>query len=290
MPGKEPGKTGPIMDIEIIHLAFSGLYGAIIGSFLNVVIYRLPRGESLLIPPSHCRSCNQWIRWYDNIPLISYLLLGGKCRSCKGRIPIRYPLVELLTGLCFMLLYAADILGEFGKPSNYGVFALHCALFAALIAITFIDFDYRIIPNSISVGGGVIALLLSAAFPGLMYPIPYWLSGMESHAAGLISSLIGGAAGAGLTLAMALLGRLVFRKEAMGMGDVKLMAMFGALLGWQASLIIFFTAPFLGIIVGLPRKWITGDSYLAYGPFLAIACAGYVFLEPLIQRLLFPLF
>jgi leader peptidase (prepilin peptidase) / N-methyltransferase len=274
--------------MQALNLVFSGLFGVVVGSFLNVVIYRLPKGESLVTPASHCPSCNSHIRWHDNIPLLSYVLLGGRCRVCKASIPIRYPFVEFLGGVCFVFLYAADIAGVFGNPSNLGVFAAHCVLFAVLIAITFIDFDHRIIPNRITISGTIIALVLSMTLPGLMHRIPDWLSGIDLNFAGLVGSLIGAATGAGITLATAFFGRLAFRKEAMGMGDVKLMAMFGALLGWQAAVIIFFTAPFLGIIVGLPRKLLTGDSYLAYGPFLAAACAAYVFLEPFYKRI-FPL-
>jgi leader peptidase (prepilin peptidase) / N-methyltransferase len=274
--------------LQIFWLIFSGVFGAIVGSFLNVVIYRLPRGESMVTPRSHCPSCNTLISWYDNIPLLSYIVLGGKCRRCKASIPMRYPFVELIGVLCFVFLCAADILGKFGNPAGFGVFAVHCVLFSALIAITFIDFDHRIIPNSITISGTVAALLISTIFPELMYRIPDWLSGVDPNLAGLLSSLVGTAAGAGITLATAYLGKLAFRKDAMGMGDVKLMAMFGALLGWHAAIVIFFTAPFLGIIVGLPRKLLTGDSYLAYGPFLAAACAAYIFLEPFYKRI-FPL-
>jgi leader peptidase (prepilin peptidase) / N-methyltransferase len=274
--------------IQLFWLIFSGVFGAIAGSFLNVVIYRLPRGESLVTPRSHCPSCNALISWYDNIPLLSYIVLGGKCRRCKMSIALRYPFVEFIGVVCFAFLCAADVLGRFGNPAGFGVFAVHCVLFSILIAITFIDFDLRIIPNSITISGTIAALLLSTIFPELMHRIPDWLYGIDLNLAGLISSLIGAAAGAGITLAAAYFGKLAFRKDAMGMGDVKLMAMFGALLGWHAAIVIFFTAPFLGIIVGLPRKLLTGDSYMAYGPFLAAACAAYVFLEPVYKRL-FPL-
>jgi leader peptidase (prepilin peptidase) / N-methyltransferase len=274
--------------LQLFFLIFSGIFGAIVGSFLNVVIYRLPRGESLITPRSHCPSCNKLISWYDNIPILSFTVLGGKCRRCKAAISMRYPFIEFLGILCFAFLCAADLLGIFGNPSGFGVFAVHSVLFSALIAITFIDFDHRIIPNSITIGGIIAALILSAAFPELVHRVPDWLAGINLNIAGLISSLIGAAAGAGITLATAYLGKLAFRKDAMGMGDVKLMAMFGALLGWHAAVVIFFTAPFLGLIIGLPRKILTGDSYLAYGPFLAAACAAYIFLEPLYKRL-FPL-
>jgi leader peptidase (prepilin peptidase) / N-methyltransferase len=274
--------------IQLFWLVFSGAFGAIVGSFLNVVIYRLPRGESLVTPRSHCPSCNTMISWYDNIPLLSYLFLRGKCRKCKAAISLRYPFVEFLGVVCFVFLCAADILGRFGNPAGIGVFAVHCVLFSVLIAITFIDFDLRIIPNSMTISGTIAALLLSTAFPELMHPIPDWLAGINSNLAGLIYSLIGAGVGAGITLATAYFGKLAFRKDAMGMGDVKLMAMFGALLGWPAAIIIFFTAPFLGIIVGVPRKLLTGDSYMAYGPFLAAACAAYIFLEPFYKRV-FPL-
>jgi len=251
-----------------------------VGSFLGLIIYRLPRTQSIVSPPSHCPKCNHRIRWFDNIPLFSYVVLGGKCRDCKTGISLRYPFVEFITAFFFVAFYATDIIGIFGNATSMAVFAIHCALISALIAITFIDFDLRIIPDEISVGGTVVALCLGALLPGVMFPIPQFFGGLEPHLAGCLTSMLGAAVGAGMTYATGELGRLAFKKEAMGLGDVKLMAMLGGLLGWQAAVVIFFIAPFAGLVIALPRKLITGDSYIAYGPFLAIACVVYIFFEP----------
>ena len=265
---------------HFIFLLYSFAVGACVGSFLNVVIYRLPAGRSIVSPPSSCPKCGARIRWYDNIPLLSYLLLGGRCRNCREPIPLRYPLVEFLTALLFGFLYAVDRTDLFGEAVPLSVFLVHCAFAAALVAVTFIDFDHKIIPNEISVGGAVAALVLSALMPGRLAPVPDFLSAWPPPLAGLGTSLIGGAAGAGITLLTAWLGKLAFRKDAMGMGDVKLMAMIGCLLGWQAALVVFFTAPFFGLLVAVPQLFLTKDHYVAYGPFLSLAALLFMLFRP----------
>jgi len=265
---------------HFIFLLYSFAVGACVGSFLNVVIYRLPAGRSIVSPPSSCPKCGARIRWYDNIPLLSYLLLGGRCRNCREPIPLRYPLVEFLTALLFGFLYAVDRTDLFGEAVPLSVFLVHCAFAAALVAVTFIDFDHKIIPNEISVGGTVVALVLSALMPGRLAPVPDFLSAWPPPLAGLGTSLIGGAAGAGITLLTAWLGKLAFRKDAMGMGDVKLMAMIGCLLGWQAALVVFFTAPFFGLLVAVPQLFLTKDHYVAYGPFLSLAALLFMLFRP----------
>ncbi len=265
---------------HFIFLLYSFAVGACVGSFLNVVIYRLPAGRSIVSPPSSCPKCGARIRWYDNIPLLSYLLLGGRCRNCREPIPLRYPLVEFLTALLFGFLYAVDRTDLFGEAVPVSVFLVHCAFAAALVAVTFIDFDHKIIPNEISVGGTVVALVLSALMPGRLAPVPDFLSAWPPPLAGLGTSLLGGATGAGVTLLTAWLGKLAFRKDAMGMGDVKLMAMIGCLLGWQAALVVFFTAPFFGLLVAVPQLFLTKDHYVAYGPFLSLAALLFMLFRP----------
>ncbi len=265
---------------HFIFLLYSFAVGACVGSFLNVVIYRLPAGRSIVSPPSSCPKCGARIRWYDNIPLLSYLLLGGRCRNCREPIPLRYPLVEFLTALLFGFLYAVDRTDLFGEAAPVSVFLVHCAFAAALVAVTFIDFDHKIIPNEISVGGTVVALVLSALMPGRLAPVPDFLSAWPPPLAGLGTSLLGGATGAGVTLLTAWLGKLAFRKDAMGMGDVKLMAMIGCLLGWQAALVVFFTAPFFGLLVAVPQLFLTKDHYVAYGPFLSLAALLFMLFRP----------
>ena len=208
------------------------------------------------------------------------LFRSGRCRNCREPIPLRYPLVEFLTALLFGFLYAVDRTDLFGEAVPLSVFLVHCAFAAALVAVTFIDFDHKIIPNEISVGGTVAALVLSALMPGRLAPVPDFLSAWPPPLAGLGTSLIGGAAGAGITLLTAWLGKLAFRKDAMGMGDVKLMAMIGCLLGWQAALVVFFTAPFFGLLVAVPQLFLTKDHYVAYGPFLSLAALLFMLFRP----------
>ena len=239
----------------LIYSIFVFVFGACIGSFLNVCIYRMPRGESIAYPGSRCTECKRHIAWYDNIPLFSFINLRGKCRSCGVGFSYRYFLIELLTAvlLVFLLYY-------------YGVtvkFFVYSALFASLIAVTFIDFDFKEIPDSISVSGIVIGAFLSLLFP--------FLHGSNSAMGGLMASLKGIVAGGGIIYATAILGRIVFRRDAMGGGDVKLLAMIGSLLGWKLILLTFFVAPFLGSVFGIIVKLKTGESEIPYGPFLSMA-------------------
>ncbi|MDZ7816497.1 MAG: prepilin peptidase [Planctomycetota bacterium] len=266
---------------HFLFLLISGAFGACIGSFLNVVIYRLPQQKSLVTPPSTCPSCGMRIHFYDNIPLLSYIFLAGKCRHCKKSISLRYPSVEFLTALLFILIYAVDVIGMgySGEPNGLVVGIIHMVFVAVLVAITFIDFDHRIIPDELSLGGSVAALVLVTALPDKLAPLLSFTSdwdGWQLYAAGALTGLAGGVAGAGITWLTGFFGKLAFKKDAMGFGDVKLMLMIGILLGWKAVIIVFFMAPFFGLMVALPRYAIKKDSYIAYGPFLSIAAVAYI--------------
>lgn len=246
-----------------LFLAFSFVLGAIIGSFLNVCIYRIPAGESIVHPPSRCPACGSGIRWYQNIPILSYLLLRGRCAVCGVRISPRYPLVEALTGLLFVL-----VLYRFGFQWATPVYWLFAA---ALIVITFIDLDHQIIPDVISLPGIVVGFLCSFAVP--------WASWADS--------LLGILAGGGSLYLVAVGYELLTKKEGMGGGDIKLLAMIGAFLGWQAILPIIFLSSFMGTLVGIPVMLIKkADSKLAipFGPFLAAAALFYLFWGPPIIR------
>ncbi|MCX5911927.1 MAG: A24 family peptidase [Deltaproteobacteria bacterium] len=230
--------------------------GAMVGSFLNVCIYRLPQGLSIAVPRSFCPACQTPIRAYDNIPIISFLLLGRKCRKCRAPILWRYPLVEALTGglaLAFFL--------KMGLTLSF--FCYFCFA-AALVVITFIDLDHRIIPDVISLPGVVIGFLLS-------------LLGITL---GMWSSLIGIAVGGGSLYLVAIVYEAVTKREGMGGGDVKLLAMIGAWLGWKAVLFTLFFASLTGSVIGgaimMARK---EDSKLAvpFGPFLTFSALAYVF-------------
>ena len=238
---------------------FSGsafVLGTIIGSFLNVCIYRIPAGKSIVSPPSSCPNCGHQIRWYQNIPILSYLFLGAKCASCKTKISLRYPAIEFLTGILF-----AAVLYDFG----FSVATLVYWLFvAALVTITFIDLDHQIIPDVISLPGIIVGFICSFFIP--------WLSWVDSS----LGILLGG----GILLSIAWLYEKIAHREGMGGGDIKLLGMLGAFLGWKAILPVVFISSLVGSLIGIPVMLLQkGDSKLAipFGPFLAFAAIIYLF-------------
>ena len=213
------------METMTIVLVF--LYGAIIGSFLNVCIARLPDGRSVVRPPSHCPKCQSYLAWYDNVPILSYLFLAGRCRNCRVRISPIYPAVEVLTGALAVALFLR--LGPSLAFVGYFAFA------AALVVITFIDLDHQIIPDVISLPGIVVGLAFSLVSP-LVTPI---------------DAIIGVLAGGGILLLVAWLYKTFRGQEGMGGGDVKLLAMIGAFLGWQAIPAVIIIASLAGSVAGL---------------------------------------
>jgi leader peptidase (prepilin peptidase) / N-methyltransferase len=246
------------MTPQILFSVFSFIFGAVVGSFLNVCICRLPHDESVVSPPSHCPHCNYRIRWYDNIPLVSYVLLGGKCRGCQTKISLQYPLVELLNGLLSLALYL-----RFG-PTNllaFGVLFLFCS---ALVVITFIDIEHQIIPDEISLSGIVIGFIFSFF--------------LKEH--NWLNSLLGILLGGGSLLFVAYVYQRLTGKEGMGGGDIKLLAMMGAFLGWKSIPFIIFASSLVGSLVGVSLMLIQKkDSKLAipFGPYLAFGALLYIF-------------
>jgi len=238
-------------------LVFSFLFGACIGSFLNVCIYRLPLSKSLVHPRSSCPNCGQLIRAYDNIPLMSYLLLLGKCRNCGAAISLRYPVVELLSGL-----FAVCIWLQFGFTLEA---LIYFAFIASLLVITFIDIDHRIIPDVITLPGIVVFLVASLALPSLRF---------KDAALGV---LVGG----GSLFLVAWGYHLLTRKDGMGGGDIKLLAMIGAVLGWQGVVFTIFFASlfgtFSGLLLMLQAKQGNMKLAIPFGPFLAIGSIAYLF-------------
>lgn len=230
------------------------ILGSCIGSFLNVCIYRLPKNESIVYPRSKCPRCRNEIKWYDNIPLLSFIALRRRCRYCREKISFRYFFVELLTALLFLVLFY-----YYGTSIKFIVYS---ALFSALVAATFIDFEIMEIPDSISITGVILGLALSPVFPVLHNTYSAWSSFLDS----ILGILIGG----GMIYLVGVIGEFIFKKEAMGGGDVKLLAMIGAFLGWKVAVLTFFIAPFFGAIFGLIIKIRTGKSLIPYGPFLAL--------------------
>lgn len=226
------------------------LFGLVWGSFLNVVIYRLPRGQSLVRPPSSCPRCGKRIRAYDNIPVLSFLLLRGRCRSCGARISPVYPVVEILTALCFFLLY------------NQYSLSLHffasCLFASALIALGFIDYFHQILPDEITLPGLLLALLYAFFRPDLS----------------LRQALIGAVAGASFLLFIYAAYYFLRKKEGLGMGDVTMMLFVGAYAGWLKAFLTLIVASLAGAAVGLFLIYFRKkDLYfvLPFGTFLAPA-------------------
>jgi leader peptidase (prepilin peptidase)/N-methyltransferase len=250
----------------------SFIFGATIGSFLNVCIGRIPNEESIIRPPSHCVRCQGAIAFYDNIPLISYLMLRGRCRTCGERFSPRYFLVEFLMGLLTLALYY-----RFGLGFE---FLVGFIFVAAMIVISFIDLDVRIVPDVISLPGIVLGLALSI--------IGYFLnSGSTTLIPGPVSSLIGIIAGGGFLLATAWIYEKITGVEGMGGGDIKLLAMIGAFLGWPSIPMTLFFASVVGSVVGLTCMVLTGAGRRLALPFAPFLCSGAVlfvfFGEELIQ-------
>jgi leader peptidase (prepilin peptidase) / N-methyltransferase len=240
-------------ELRQIHAAFpwffpvvAAVFGACIGSFLNVCIYRIPAGKSVVRPGSHC-ACGQPIRWFDNIPVLSWLVLRGRARCCGRPFSVRYPAIELLTALLFLV--CALVFG----PAK----ALCAMLFAAmLVTASFIDIDHMIIPDRFSIGGAVIGVVLSLVFPSLHgYSVPPFL---DPTAGFIVTSLQSGTdailglfVGSALVLWIGLLAEKILRKEAMGFGDVKLLGCIGAFVGWQGAVFAVFGGAILGVIATL---------------------------------------
>lgn len=247
--------------------AFIFLAGLCIGSFLNVCIWRIPRDESIVWPGSHCPACNHAIAAWDNIPLLSWLILNGKCRHCKAPISPRYFLVELLTGALFTVLWLVH--GWTLQTPVYFLFA------GALILGTFVDFDHLILPDRVTLGGMAAGLVLSVAFPALQ--------GQTERLPALLHSLSGLALGYGLLWLVATLGRAALKREAMGMGDVKLLGAIGACLGWPAVLFTIFVSSLSGTVLGLAliaagKKEL--QSKIPYGPHIALAAVLWMLCGP----------
>jgi leader peptidase (prepilin peptidase)/N-methyltransferase len=228
--------------------------GLVVGSFLNVCIWRMPRGESVVFPPSGCPSCGARIRPWDNVPVLSYIFLLGKCRKCKAGISPRYPLVEALNALLYFLAFHVYGLGWHIVPLLVFV--------SVLVVITFIDLDHQIIPDRITLPGIALGLLCGS----LIAPDPF----MREAALGWPASVAGAASGFAMFYAIALMSR-----GGMGGGDIKFMAMAGSLLGWKGVLLTTFAGSFSGSVLGLFLVAFKGKgrkTKVPFGPFLALGC------------------
>jgi leader peptidase (prepilin peptidase)/N-methyltransferase len=225
------------------------LFGAVIGSFLNVCIVRLPADQSVVSPPSRCPRCGKPVEWRDNIPILSWILLGGKCRGCREPISILYPLVELATAVLWGIM-----------AWRYGLSldALKGALFGSLLlGIALTDAREYIIPNEFTYGGLAIGLILSAA------------GGLSA----VLAALAGAVVGFGILWLVGVAGRWAFKEEAMGGGDIKMMAMVGSFVGWQGVLLTIFLGALAGTAIFLPLTLIGKKKLVPFGVFLAIGAA-----------------
>ncbi|RJQ48609.1 MAG: prepilin peptidase [Nitrospiraceae bacterium] len=241
----------------MIFYVFIFIFGALIGSFLNVCIYRIPGGMSIVRPSSRCTSCGAAIKFYYNIPILSYMLLMGKCRACGAKFSVRYPLVEFLNAALYVFL-----LMRFGIDSPL-VLLIYCVFVSSLIVIFFIDLDHQIIPDSITLPGIPLAVILGST----VLPDPFF----RSELLGVKSSLAGFLAGGVSFYLVAVIGKALLKKDAMGGGDIKMMAMIGGLLGWKGVILTTFMGSLLGSVIGVSlillkgREW---GSRIPFGPYL----------------------
>ena len=251
---------------------FLFLFGACVGSFLNVCIARMPEeGMSIIKPGSRCPHCAEPVRWYDNLPILSYIILKGKCRSCRKPISPQYLIVEALTGYLFVEYFIL-----FGFSVEYFFYLTFTCL---LLVSTWVDFKWQIIPDETNFFGMIVAVIASFIWPSL--------HGTDHHLGGLGYAFLGLLVGGGLIYLIGLYGEFRFKKEAMGGGDVKLMAMIGAFLGWKLAVLTFFLAPFLGAVIGLYAKFIKKEEIIPYGPFLSFGALISLFAGDKIIRQLF---
>lgn len=243
----------------------SVIFGAVVGSFLNVVILRLPEeNQSIVFPGSHCPNCDHELAWYENIPVVSYLALRGKCRSCKDSISIQYPLVESCMALLSLALFA-----KFGPSLAFLIYFLFSA---ALLSIIFIDIRLQIIPDLISLPGIAVGFAFS-----FINPYVTW----QNSGLGI---LIGG----GILYGIALFYYLLTKRDGMGGGDIKLLGMIGAFLGLPSLLFVIFFSSLTGSIIGIAamiKQGKGGQTRIPFGPFLAIAALVYLFFQERIQQL-----
>ncbi len=233
--------------------------GLVAGSFLNVCIARIPEGQSVVLPPSHCPRCKAPIHWYDNIPLLSYLALGGRCRSCREKISIRYPLVEAITAVLAWVLYIQGF-----EPR---VLLFYAAITGALIVVTFIDIDHRIIPDMITIPSILVAPAVAFVLRNI----------------GVLDSLLGIIVGGGILWLIAEGYWLLRKQEGMGLGDVKLLAMVGGFFGWKGALFTLLVGSVAGSLVGLAVMLVRRgrlDMEIPFGPFLAAGAVLYMLYGP----------
>jgi len=246
------------------------VFGLLIGSFLNVVIYRLPREESVVFPNSHCPNCEMAIKFYDNIPVLSYAILGGRCRGCRVRISPVYPAVELLVAILYLMVYLKD--GRSIALAGDIIFV------SIIVPLVFIDLEHQLLLDNLTYPGLVLMVIMRMLAPDLVIAsLPASKFGLHSSppwVLALVGSALGAAAGGGSLWLVRKIYFLVRKDEGMGLGDVKMMLMVGAYLGWQLTVLTIFLASLLGSLIGIGLKMARGGTLkmkLPFGVFLGPA-------------------
>ena len=292
------------MDAGLIRVLglFSFAFGACVASFLNVVIWRVPRGESIVSPPSHCPKCGAAIRWWQNVPILSWLALRGKCANCREPISPRYILVELLGGVLVLAAFL-HVLARTPAPSGPASALLPADAIltllvwwiwiALMIVGSMIDFDHKLLPDFVTVGGMILGILFHAAQSLFLFfnpsaaSVPHSIIRLFDYP--IIHSLLGLAFGFGLLWLVRFLGSLAFRREAMGMGDVFLMGAVGALFGPVAVLVTLILSSLFGSLVGVSMVALSKTKFgrfveIPYGPYICLGCLAWMFAGPELVR------
>jgi len=232
------------------------IFGLIFGSFFQVVGLRLPKGESIIKPASHCTNCDKKLKWYELIPVLSYIIQGGKCRKCKKHISIKYPLYELLTGICFALCYIV-----FGLTTDI---LIPLTLISALIIVIISDIEYMIIPDEVLFIGTVLILIETIVLKG-------WNAGLQAFIGGLFGFI--------LMYAIKLIGDFMFKAESLGGGDIKLFFMLGLIFNFDAIIVIIFLASFFALPYAISIMLMKKDNVVPYGPFISLTATALVLLK-----------
>ena len=276
------------MNLWILLQLFVLFLGLCLGSFLNVCIARMPEDRSVVTPPSHCPHCGSGIAWYDNIPIVSWLVLRARCRACGNGIAATYPLIEAATGLLVLLCWRHAIPGvEQLDYAHIALFAYHTTFVCMLVGLTFIDLEHYIIPDEFSIYAVPVGVL-GAVGIGMLQPdmVVHWGQSPPSWGQSLVGALVGG----GFLLAVAGLYWLIRREEGIGMGDVKLLAMIGAFLGaFPALFLVMLLASIVGSVVGIAHIIVSGRGMrtaIPFGPFLALAALITLFFGDRLVRVL----
>jgi leader peptidase (prepilin peptidase)/N-methyltransferase len=273
-------------DLDFVFCCAVFAFGSCIASFLNVVIWRIPRGESIVSPPSHCPKCGAAIRWWQNIPILSYIALRGRCAGCRAAISPRYAVVEALGGVLFLAAWMrwGASAGAFG-PLVYLELVVWWTWIALMIAGSFIDFDHKLLPDFVTVGGMVLGCVRGSVLSAVgMIENPERALSLSSFAP-LLWSLAGLAAGFGLLWLVRRIGSRAFGREAMGMGDVFLMGAVGALFGPVAVFVTLMLSSIFGSVAGLSLIALSKARLgrfveIPYGPYICLGCLAWMFRGP----------